>query len=231
MTEPKFPETSGFDTSPDHSSHCEERFDLPWAPARARYFFPLEVDIGAQLAPPFRATGKGRATSDDDDEAHGVCVSLAGGAVRPDPRDRRVRTAPATPTVRQGARPANSLTSPFAALRPIFPAALVPDRLDARSTDPFVPFLVLSDSRTFHRISSPPNARSRSSHREDRPPRGCSATGYGRRPARIPSRSRRLTAPGPGQRHRPTTDRATRRPARWDRATPRPARTRRRPRR
>mmetsp|Transcript_10132 Transcript_10132/g.39581 ORF Transcript_10132/g.39581 Transcript_10132/m.39581 type:complete len:200 (+) Transcript_10132:209-808(+) len=53
--------------------------------------------------------------------------------------------------------------------------------------------------------------------------------GYGRRPARIPSRRSRWTAPGPG-RHRPTTDRATRRP-RWDRATPRPARTRRRPRR
>ena len=44
-----------------------------------------------------------------------MCVSLAGGAVRPDPRDRRVRTAPATPTVRQGARPSNSL--PFAAPR------------------------------------------------------------------------------------------------------------------
>ena len=32
-------------------------------------------------------------------------VPGAGGPMRPDPRDRRVRTAPATPTVRQGARP------------------------------------------------------------------------------------------------------------------------------
>ena len=107
--------------------------------------------------------------------------------------------------------------SPLAALRPIFPAALVPDRLDARSTDPFVPFLVLSDSRTFHRISSPPNARSRSSRPEDRPPRGCSAMGYGRRPARNKSRSRHHSWTAP----KPPTDRASPRPAtrpRWDRA-------------
>ena len=139
----------------------------------------------------------------DDDEAHGV-VPGAGGPMRPDPRDRRVRTAPATPTVRQGARPSPATW------------ALL-NRVDDR--DPLTLSLPPSTrrSRTFPRISSPPSARSGSSRRADRPPPACSATGYGRRPARTRSRSRHHSWTAP----KPPTDRASPRPAtrpRWDRA-------------
>ena len=86
----------------------------------------------------------------------------------------------------------------------------------SRSTDPFPPST--RRSRTFPRISSPPSARSGSSRRADRPPPACSATGYGRRPARTKSRSRHHSWTAP----KPPTDRASRpRPAtrpRWDRA-------------